>query len=122
MKFKALMGVLVAAMVLVPAGGSVAATNHASRISMHYQPAAGGQFAGKVRSRNVCTAGRRIVIYRKRPGRDASLGRARTTATGKWRLRTGKPRRGDYYARVLPRSVAGGVRCGGARSAVTHVS
>ncbi len=91
-------------------------------ISIGYSRAAGGQFTGKVRSRAVCVDRRKVVIYRKQAGRDASVGRVKTSPRGRWKLRTGKPRAGNYYSRALPGKAARGVRCGGARSAVTHVS
>ncbi len=115
-------GLLVSLLVLATAGAALGGANYGSRISIGYSPASGGQFAGKVKSRAVCSDRRNVVVYRKRAGRDASVGRTRTSVRGRWNVRIGQPRRGDYYARALPGKAARGVRCGGARSAVTHVS
>jgi len=113
---------LASLLVLASAGTALGGANYPSRISIGYSPAAGGQFTGKVQSSRVCADRRSVVIYRNRPGRDATVGRVGTSVGGRWSLRTGKPRKGDYYAMAVPGKVAGGVRCGGARSAVTHVS
>lgn len=122
MKRKALTSLLVSVLVLASAGPALAGTNYGSRISLGYSPASGGQFTGNVQSRSVCASGRRVAVYLIQPGADRTIGQARTSAGGSWRLQTGKPKRGNYYAAALPSTVAGGVRCGSSRSAVTHVS
>lgn len=122
MKRNGAVGLLVSVLVLASAGPALGGADYPSRISIGYSRASGGQFTGNVQSRAVCADRRNVVVYRKQAGRDASVGRVKTSARGRWNLRTGKPRRGDYYARALPGKAARGVRCGGARSAVTHVS
>ena len=121
MRRKGLTAVAVSLAMLASAGTAIGGASYPSRVSIGYSPAGGGQFAGNVQSRKVCTAGRAVVLFRKRAGADASIARATTSSRGDWKLRTGKPRRGDYYAQVLPRS-SGKAHCGGSRSATTHVS
>jgi hypothetical protein len=59
-----------------------------------------GKFRGKVRSpRNACERRRTVVLKKKRPGRDKTVGRDRTNRRGVWRIN--KPNaRGRFYARV----------------------
>ena len=122
MKRNALMGLTIAILLLATAGVAPAGVKHGSRISMGYSPAAGGQFTGKVRSAAGCADRRKVVVFRARSGPDAAVGRTTSSSGGGWRLRTGTPQAGDYYAQATAQSRAGGVRCGGARSALTHVS
>ncbi len=122
MKRNGAVGLLVSLLAIATAATALGGISYGSRISIGYSPASGGRFVGKVQSRAVCADRRKVVVYRKQAGRDASVGRVRTSTRGRWNLRTGKPRRGDYYARAVPGKAARGVRCGGARSAVTHVS
>lgn len=115
-------GLLAAVAVLGASGVAAAGINYPTKLSMHYSRSSGGQFAGAVNSSNACTSNRRVVVYRKSPGRDGSIGSAKSSSGGHWHLRTGKPRSGNYYAQTNPKSAGAGVRCGGARSATTHVS
>lgn len=121
-KRNVLPGLLAAFVVLGASGVAAAGVNYPTNLSMNYSRASGGQFAGKVNSRNVCAGNRRVVVYRKSPGRDGSIGSAKSSSGGRWHLKTGKPRTGDYYAQTNPKPAGAGVRCGGARSATTHVS
>jgi hypothetical protein len=59
-----------------------------------------GKFRGKVRSpRNACERRRTVVLKKRRPGPDRTVGRDRTNRKGVWRIR--KPNaRGRFYARV----------------------
>ena len=121
-KQKALLGTLAAFVVLGAGNVAMAGTNYPSRISMGYSSSSGGSFAGSVGSSAKCRGGRTVSIYRTSPGADPSIGSTRTSSSGSWGMVTGKPRRGDYYAQVSPKSAGAGVRCGGARTATTHVS
>lgn len=121
-KCNALLGLLAAFLTLGVGNVATAGNNYPTSLSMNYSSASGGRFAGKVRSRNVCVSKRRVLVYRKSPGRDPSIGGTTSSGSGRWDLRTGKPRTGDYYARTAPKPAGSGVRCGGARSATTHVS
>lgn len=118
----ALLGTLAAFLTLGAGNVALAGTNYPTQLSMGYSNSSGGSFAGKVRSIGKCTGGRRVAVYRLTPGPDPSIGSATTSRSGNWRLVTGKPRRGDYYAKVRPGSAGVGTRCAGARTAVTHVS
>lgn len=85
-----------------------------------------GRFRRLVRRKGALerqiTSGRRVAVYRSSPGSDPSIGSTTTSGSGNWGMVTGKPRRGDYYAKVSAKSVGGGIHCAGARTATTHVS
>ena len=57
-----------------------------------------------------------------REGYDQHVEWERTLASGNWGMVTGKPRKGDYYAKVSAKSAGSGIHCAGARTATTHVS
>ncbi|MBK8294538.1 MAG: hypothetical protein IPK93_07090 [Solirubrobacterales bacterium] len=119
---KALMGTLATFLAIGAGNVALAGTNYPAGLKMGYSGASGGSFAGKLRSSRKCKGGRRVAVYRSTPGSDPSIGSTTTSANGKWGIATGKPRRGDYYAKVGAKSAGGGIRCGGARTATTHVS
>jgi|GEM_PF-3815174 len=112
-------GLLAVFVVLGTSSVAMAGTSYPASLSMNYSRASGGQFTGKISSRSVCASTRRVVVYRKGGG---SIGSTTTSGAGSWRLVTGKPSRGDYYATTAPKAAGPGIRCGGATSALTHVS
>lgn len=121
-KRKALLGLIAAFLVLGSGDIATAGTNYPTQLSMGYSRASGGSFGGNVRSSNKCRSGRRVAVYRVSPGADPSIGSTTSSANGSWGMVTGKPRRGDYYAKTSSRNAGTGVRCAGASSATTHVS
>ena len=120
-KRKALLGTVAAFLAMGAGNVAMAGTNYPTQLSMGYSGASGGSFAGKVRSSGKCTSGRRVGVYRSSPGSDPSIGSTTTSRSGSWGMVTGKPRKGDYYAKVSAKSAGSGIHCAGARPATTHV-
>jgi hypothetical protein len=58
----------------------------------------------------VCAAGRKVVLKKKRPGKDKRIGADQTNARSRWRLKGNRPN-GRYYAKIRRTS-----RCPGDRS------
>jgi hypothetical protein len=89
-------------------GGSA---RHSTSISISSSVPA---FHGRVKSgSHACEKGRRVLLFRKRPGKDPKLlGSDRSGASGRWEERVGNNlQSGAYYAKVKPAN-----RCFGARS------
>ena len=63
-------------------------------------------FSGRVSSASrACMGGREVVINRTRSGRDEVVGRARTNASGTWRIPHRRAGAGSYYATSKSRTV-----------------
>ena len=59
------------------------------------------QFFGEVSSpKAACERGRRVRVFRVRPGDDALVGGDRTSSTGQWTVKREVPA-ARYYAKVL---------------------
>lgn len=93
-----------AALALMIPGADVASAHRfraSSRISLHYSD---GAFKGKVTSgRRICENNRRVVVYKKRRGRDRVVGRDTTNSAGRFRIRERRAR-GRFYAVVSRRA------------------
>jgi hypothetical protein len=74
-----------------------------------------GKFRGRVKSSlGACRRGRRVLVKKVRPGRDATVGTDRANRRGKWRVR--KPNaRGRFYAQVRKNA-----QCRGDRSKIVR--
>ncbi|MFN8160493.1 MAG: hypothetical protein U0R52_05545 [Solirubrobacterales bacterium] len=100
----------VALAALAPAAPAAAAGSRTYRntLSVLFRSGpAGDQFRGRVHSaRRDCLGGRRIAIFRKRPGADLRLGSTRSREGGHWRIDPpgGTVAPGRYYA-VMRRKV-----------------
>jgi hypothetical protein len=76
----------------------------------------GGSFWGHVNAghRKKCEGGRRVTLFKKRPGADRKLGTVRSKPPGFWGIRA-PFEIGAVYATVSPK-VGDGFVCGGDRS------
>lgn len=88
-----------------------------SSLSISYKR---GAFKGRVRSDSRrCETGRRIVLKKVKPGKDATVGRDRTDGDGRWKIPKRKPE-GRYYAKAKRKQYDGGdnrtIVCKAARS------
>jgi hypothetical protein len=64
-------------------------------------------FHGKVRAdHDVCVAGRKVRLFKERPGEDKLLGKDRADAKGYWQV-TEEPKSGVYYAKTREISAGG---------------
>lgn len=101
-----------------PAGRSPDRPRCRSNISINYDEARRGRdrFKGNVRSpHDACEPNRLVFLKKKRKGRDAFVGRDRTTGKGKWLIREHRAK-GRFYARVKKARLKTGVVCAGDRS------
>jgi hypothetical protein len=76
-----------------------------------------GHFWGHVVSgdRKKCEAGRRVTLFKQRPGADRKLGTGKSGRDGSWGVRAPYEIRFAVYATVSPK-VGDGFVCGGDRS------
>lgn len=77
-------------------------------------------FHGQVKSGAAhCESGRRVKLFRKRPGaRPSLLGNDISNDAGRWEIGVANLRSGAYFARVKPK---GRSRCEGARSGLAVI-
>jgi hypothetical protein len=71
-------------------------------------------FHGKVKSKSdVCIERRRVKLFSQKPGKDTLLGRTRTNARGRWKIKQDPPS-GVFYAKLKKGGSASlGIKCGG---------
>ena len=72
-------------------------------------------FKGKLSPKGACTAKVRVAIFRAKPGKDSSIGRATTKSNGSFR-KAASPPEGSYYAKVKPKTIPDVVTCLAAKS------
>jgi hypothetical protein len=82
---------------------------------------AGADFHGKLRPRGRCAKRNRVVVYRKKRGRDARVGRDKTNRRGRYSVREPDPRRGVYYAKVRASFAVGAGNCLAAKSKALRI-
>ncbi|MFN8161660.1 MAG: hypothetical protein U0R52_11530 [Solirubrobacterales bacterium] len=115
------------ALALTTGGGALAAaTGYTSNVKIAYARGSHA-FSGRVTStRQACTKGRGVAVYRQRAGADPSIGSTISSASGHWRLKlNGAPTPGYYYAKAKASSVGPAwarSKCKPAYSAVTRAS
>ena len=112
-------GLVGLALTVPPAGfalGTGDGARHSTSISISSSVPA---FHGQVKSGvAACKNDRRVVLFRKRPGKAPKLlGSDRSAASGRWEEPVGSLQSGAYYAKVKP--AAG---CSGARSTTAVIS
>ena len=82
------------------------------------------EFSGRVRSdEDACESGRKVLLKKKRPGRDKTVDTTVTNDRGTWRVPVRRAN-GRYYAQTPQERVAsdqGRVTCGAARSTTIKV-
>ena len=77
----------------------------ASKVTLRKSP---GRFKGRVRSRSErCVEHRRVILWKKRPGRDEVIDKKLAGAGGAFRFRRHGLREGHYYARAVGRREPG---------------
>ena len=93
---------------------TAAAATYNTKLTITTQEA--GQFWGDVKSRNgkKCELGRRVTLFKQRPGADRNLGSTRTDLHG-WSVGAPLESGVGFYATVSPK-VGDGFVCGGDRS------
>ncbi len=122
MKRSILVGMLVALLALGANNVALGGPSYPTSLSIGYSPSSGGSFAGKLRSHAGCVGGRKVVVYRKGPGSDRSVGNSTAAPSGRWSVAAAKPSAGDYYAKTKGRTLNSGGKCAAAKSVSTHVS
>ena len=122
MKRTILLGTLVMLLALCSNSVALGGSRYQTSLSIGYSPSSGGSFAGKVRSHAGCVGGRKVVVYRKGPGSDRSIGNDTAAASGRWSVAASKPAAGDYYAKTSGLTLNSGGKCASAKSVSTHVS
>jgi hypothetical protein len=120
MKRTFLLGTLVMLLALCVNGVALGGSSYQTSLSIGYSP--GGSFAGKLRSHAGCVGGRKVVVYRKGPRSDRSIGNDTAAASGRWSVAASKPAAGDYYAKTSGLTLNSGGKCASAKSVSTHVS
>lgn len=97
------------------ASGPRGCPTHSGALALRY---GAGAFKGTLSSRNAkCRAGRRVTVWKQRPGPDLKLGASTTTSTGAYRLAKAS-RPGKYYSTVASRFNGGVGTCLAAKSRV----
>ena len=91
----------------------------ARALSLKYAPRA-GRFSGRLRPRNACAAGQRVTVFRAKRGKDKRIGRARTRASGRFRVRK-RATSGLFYAKAGARTIRDFGNCAAARSKKVRV-
>ena len=111
-------GALIAVMaVATPPGGARVVTESKVTIS-RFLPL----YHGKVRSAYAeCEAGRKVILYRKKPGQDQKIGKDNANDNGRWKVAiSGSPPNGaKFYAKVRNVEVSStgtGISCANDRS------
>jgi hypothetical protein len=88
--------------------GPAAGASYATKVIVSLKTPA---FHGKLKSRrSSCATGRRVKLFRKKPGRDKLLGTDRSNAKGRWSIPIGKLASGAAYYAKAP--AKGGCKAG----------
>ena len=117
-RFALVIGVAAAGVMALGAQTAVAKTHNTKLTITTWE---GGLFWGHVVSgdRKKCEAGRRVTLFKQRPGADRKLGSGRSGRDGSWGVRA-PYEIGAVYATVSPK-VGDGFVCGGDRSPIYKV-
>ena len=109
------------AMVVLLAPASAVADRAGSKVSIDHFDDTGSdiRWAGKVKSpRHQCEVGRTVVLWFVGPGDERNkAGQDKTDEKGRWIIHTPFTLASSAYAKVKPRKLPNGLRCGGNRSA-----
>ena len=101
---------------LLPAAPASAAVRYPTTVVVSFKFPA---FHGTLKSpKAACKSGRKVQLYKERPGADKLLKKATSNAKGKWSTPIGKPvPSGSYYVKVTYRG-----KCKAGKSGVVPVA